>query len=188
MNLPDWAQRLAPVDMDGAAFLLGVSRRFLVDALKLHPHYERRGAKKVFYPEHIEKLKFALAQDEPATHRDVILSVAAKRIPADKLADLTAFFADSIDGTIYFIRCMDRVKVGFTNKIDDRIRVLGTACPYPIEIIATFPGSRQFELFLHRIFEPMRRHGEWFECGGTLGEVVEAFGKLTPCGNNVDKP
>ncbi len=51
--LPAWAQSIVPVDMDDAAMLLGVSRRFLVDELKEHQHYERRGAKKVFYPEHI---------------------------------------------------------------------------------------------------------------------------------------
>jgi hypothetical protein len=65
--LPDWAKRITPVDMDGAAFLLGISRRFLVDALKAHPHYERRGAKKVFYPEHIELLREKMScQDSPS--------------------------------------------------------------------------------------------------------------------------
>jgi hypothetical protein len=58
--LPDWAQGLVPVGMDDAAILLGVSRRFLVDTLKRHPHYERRGTKKVFYPEHIALLREAL--------------------------------------------------------------------------------------------------------------------------------
>ena len=59
--LPTWAENIAPVDMDGAAFLLGVSRRFLVDEIKRHPHYERRGAKKVFYPEHIALLRESIS-------------------------------------------------------------------------------------------------------------------------------
>lgn len=42
--LPKWTDGILPVDMDGAALLLGVSRRFLVDEIKAHPHYERRGA------------------------------------------------------------------------------------------------------------------------------------------------
>jgi hypothetical protein len=46
--------------MDGAAVLLGVSRRFLVDVLRNHPHCERRGNQKVFYPEHIALLREAL--------------------------------------------------------------------------------------------------------------------------------
>lgn len=61
--LPEWAQKIAPVDMDGAAVLLGVSRRFLVDVIKAHPHYESRGVRKVFYPEHIAQLRDALCQD-----------------------------------------------------------------------------------------------------------------------------
>ena len=55
--LPAWAQQITPVDMDGAAHVLGVSRRFLIDVIKQHKHYERRGAKKVFYPEHIALLR-----------------------------------------------------------------------------------------------------------------------------------
>src|SRR3546814_1870466 len=44
--LPTWADNIVPVDMDGAAVLLGVSRRYLVDVLRHHPHFERRGVKK----------------------------------------------------------------------------------------------------------------------------------------------
>jgi hypothetical protein len=46
-----------PLDMDSAAEILGVSRRTLTDALKRLPHYELRGRKKVFYPEHIAQLR-----------------------------------------------------------------------------------------------------------------------------------
>src|SRR5688572_7799274 len=58
--LPEWALRIKPVDMDGAAEVLGICRRTLVDVLKKHPHYEPRGSKKVFYPEHIEALREAM--------------------------------------------------------------------------------------------------------------------------------
>ena len=46
-----------PLDMVGAAEVLGVSRRTLTDTLKRLPHYELRGRKKVFYPEHIAQLR-----------------------------------------------------------------------------------------------------------------------------------
>ena len=51
------AVRITPLDIAGAAKVLGVSRRTLVKLLKAHPHYERRGIRKVFYPEHIEALE-----------------------------------------------------------------------------------------------------------------------------------
>lgn len=46
--------------MDSAAELLGIGRRTLTDVLKRHQHYERRGVKKVFYPEHIALLREAI--------------------------------------------------------------------------------------------------------------------------------
>ena len=63
--LPEWAQAIVPVDINGAATVLGVSRRYFVDLLKVHPHYERRGTKKVFYPEHITALREALSLQYP---------------------------------------------------------------------------------------------------------------------------
>lgn len=56
-GLPGWANAMLPVEMEGAAILLGISRRLLVDVIKNYPHYERRGVKKVFYPEHIAALR-----------------------------------------------------------------------------------------------------------------------------------
>lgn len=46
-----------PLDINGAAAVLGVSRRTLTDAIQAMPHYELRGRKKVFYPEHIAALR-----------------------------------------------------------------------------------------------------------------------------------
>ena len=54
---PSQATIAAPLDMDGAALALGVSRRTLTESLKTLPYYERRGVKKVFYPEHIAALR-----------------------------------------------------------------------------------------------------------------------------------
>lgn len=61
-RLPAWAAEQVPIGMDDAATVLGVSRRYLVDVLRDHPHFERRGVKKVFYPEHISRLREALHQ------------------------------------------------------------------------------------------------------------------------------
>lgn len=58
MALSSWA--IEPLDMEGAARALGISKRMMFDVVKVHPHYERRGRKKVFYPEHIESLRKGL--------------------------------------------------------------------------------------------------------------------------------
>lgn len=55
-KVADWAD--TPLNMDGAAVALGISRRTLTDAVKSLPYYELRGRnKKVFYPEHIQQLR-----------------------------------------------------------------------------------------------------------------------------------
>ena len=69
MSLPKWAEQIEPVDMNGAARLLGVSRRTLTDILRRHPVYERRGKKKVFYPEQIRELRERLCSDSKQTKR-----------------------------------------------------------------------------------------------------------------------
>lgn len=61
--LPQWAEAIVPLSMDGAAKVLGIGRRTLVDVIGAHPHYERRGTKKVFYPEHIAQLREAICQN-----------------------------------------------------------------------------------------------------------------------------
>ena len=56
--LPSWA--VEPLDMDGAARVLGISRRTLTDKLA-DGLYEPRGNRKVFYPEHIARLREVLS-------------------------------------------------------------------------------------------------------------------------------
>jgi hypothetical protein len=58
--LPAWV--VVPLDMNGAAAALGISRRTLVDVIAQHKHYEPRGNRKVFYPEHIASLRETLCQ------------------------------------------------------------------------------------------------------------------------------
>jgi hypothetical protein len=72
---------MVPVDMNGAALLLGVSRRFLIEALKQHPHYERRGAKYVFYPEHIAVLRAELASQGSTTVKRSVSGIPLARSP-----------------------------------------------------------------------------------------------------------
>ena len=77
--LPAWAAQIAPVDMDGAAVALGISRRTLVDIIKRHPHFERRGARKVFYPEHISGTG---QQAEPPETAEVVGVAGGNPLPS----------------------------------------------------------------------------------------------------------
>lgn len=61
--LPEWV--VEPCDIDQAARALGICKRTLVDFIGLHPHYEKHGNKKLFYPEHIEALRAARQPSNP---------------------------------------------------------------------------------------------------------------------------
>jgi hypothetical protein len=158
--------------MDGAAVLLGISRRFLIDAIKDHPHFERRGAKKVFYPEHIAALQIALDITPPASPKEAFFRAILKKAPTNAVVQVQQYLSAERDGTVFIIRCNDRVKIGFTDNLPGRLRVLKTACPYPIDIILTFEGDRKLEYFLHTLFADQRRHGEWFEEIGLLKDTL----------------
>ncbi len=63
--LPDWCE--IPIDINQAALVLGVSKRKLIDALKVSEvkaglHFELRGTKKVFYRENILALRKVMTQ------------------------------------------------------------------------------------------------------------------------------
>ncbi len=50
----------APLTLAEAAEALGVCRRSLTTWLGEYPYYERRGVRKLFYPEHIDALREAI--------------------------------------------------------------------------------------------------------------------------------
>src|SRR4051812_10489288 len=82
--LPAWALALQPLDMEGAASVLGVSRRTLVEVLKKHQHFERRGLRKVFYPEHIEALREGMKQCLASKHSaDTVSSMRSVPSPGN---------------------------------------------------------------------------------------------------------
>lgn len=61
-------------------------------------------------------------------------------------------------GLVYFVRFGDRVKIGFTTNLTQRMAVI----PHD-EILATQPGSLQDEARCHAAFAADRLIGEWFK-------------------------
>lgn len=176
--LPAWTAGMLPVDMDGAATLLGVSVADLGKVLKKHAHYEPRGRKKVFYQEHIRKLAYIISPPIATTAVEVIRNHIVSKLPPDGVVEFEAFISQEFTGKVYLIRCHERVKIGFTTHWERRFRVLRTACPYPVKVLAVFAGNRTFEQFLHVGFAPYRANGEWFEERGDLADLTAAIEAL----------
>jgi hypothetical protein len=67
-------------------------------------------------------------------------------------------------GFVYFLRCGDFVKIGFSKFPNIRINHLRTATPYQVELLGKLEGTQAHERALHRYFADVRhtkRH-EWF--------------------------
>lgn len=82
---------------------------------------------------------------------------------------------------VYFVRAGDDgpVKIGRSIDVPQRAAALQTANHEPLRVLARVPGGSSMELMLHRQFQSVRLHGEWFrptvdllsfirEVGGTV--------------------
>ena len=73
-------------------------------------------------------------------------------------------------GTVYFARCGDLIKIGYTTRLRQRMRDIGAD-----EVLATMPGTINDEKALHMRFGPCWVHGEYFE---PKPELVDYIAKV----------
>jgi hypothetical protein len=75
-------------------------------------------------------------------------------------------------GYVYFLRMGDKLKIGFSRKVGQRLRSIQTACPEPAEIVKIIPGTDQTERYFHAHFAAHRLSGEWFRLDSDLAAFV----------------
>jgi len=69
-----------------------------------------------------------------------------------------------MEGLIYIMRADVRIKIGWSaGNVEKRKAELQTGCPHPLEVLATFAGSREEEAALQCDFADLRVQGEWFQ-------------------------
>ncbi|MDI3330691.1 MAG: GIY-YIG nuclease family protein [Micrococcus sp.] len=83
-------------------------------------------------------------------------------------------------GTIYYLRMGDRIKIGFTRDLQQRL----AAYPPHTEVLATHPGTFQLEAEMHQKFKAHRaERREWFhphaEIDAHIETVRQQFGQLS---------
>lgn len=79
---------------------------------------------------------------------------------------------------IYFakpIGMQGPVKIGMTQRIEERLTSLNALAAFPLELVATMPGDRHLEARLHHKFIDDRSHGEWFRWSPELQAVMDAI-------------
>jgi hypothetical protein len=72
----------------------------------------------------------------------------------------------AFDGWVYFMRRERLIKIGTTTNLKQRAQQVNA------QVLARIPGSYTEETQLHERFAALRRHGEWFEPGPDLVDLI----------------
>ena len=82
------------------------------------------------------------------------------------------FMERETEGSIYFARCLDFVKIGFTSGDPEaRVKNLGVANPHDVTLLFSMYGNVEFEARLHEQFSEHHHRGEWF----VFAEPIQDF-------------
>jgi hypothetical protein len=73
-----------------------------------------------------------------------------------------------VTGFVYFLRCGDFVKIGFSADPQRRLRYLQTATPFDFELLGYHAGTKWHEQRLHKVFASLRHRHEWFRADQNL--------------------
>lgn len=77
---------------------------------------------------------------------------------------------------VYFLRCNEFVKIGYSTRVDHRISNIETSNPYPVELLKKMPGSVEDERAFHVRFYEYHHKLEWFRYEGKLKTFLDGDG------------
>jgi len=63
---------------------------------------------------------------------------------------------------IYFIRCKNFVKIGYSDNIQKRLNKFRCENPFDLVLINSMEGDRSVELDTHNYFKELHHKGDWF--------------------------
>lgn len=88
---------------------------------------------------------------------------------------------------VYFVSAegLGRIKVGLTDCVSKRVRVIQNGCPVPIKILAvlkfeTYKKAKELETWIKDTLSVYRVHGEWFEARQPLLDLIAHIVKEEP--------
>lgn len=68
------------------------------------------------------------------------------------------------------------VRIGFTERLGERLQNIGAWCPYPVELLVQIPnGGPIAEAWLHRRYRELKLKDSWFGPGLLLLQDAEAL-------------
>jgi len=82
-----------------------------------------------------------------------------------------------VENCIYFIHAIgtERIKIGWAAILSVRLYNLSCSSPFPLKVLCAIPGSRTDEAELHRRFDKIRVHNEWFLYTDELMEFIKSL-------------
>lgn len=94
-----------------------------------------------------------------------------------------------MSGYVYFIRCQDRVKIGFSKDPHRRLTKINADAPYPCDLIGAADASVYAEKGIHEQFAAARIHGEWFSLTPEILQFAKSANALDPAsfGNKFER-
>lgn len=79
----------------------------------------------------------------------------------------------NLNGFIYFVRLGDKVKIGFSVNVKDRLESLQAGSPEDLELLRIVQGDEESEYRYHKAFAEHRYKREWFWLRGELAAWLE---------------
>lgn len=74
------------------------------------------------------------------------------------------------------------VKIGYTERPQDRLRELNKGSPYAMRLLCTMPGTRAIERRLHAKFRKHRLQGEWYAYCAEIEQEIKRIETGRPRG------
>jgi len=77
--------------------------------------------------------------------------------------------------TVYFIQSKTDdscVKIGFTQDLAARVKNLSVSHANGVAVLATMPGGKETESYLHDLLAEHRIGGEWFRCSDQVRDLI----------------
>jgi hypothetical protein len=89
--------------------------------------------------------------------------------------------------SVYFAQCGDRIKIGLSSQVPERLSQLRTGAGAPVALIASVEGDASVERALHRKLRKHRLDGEWFaDCPDVRAAIRNSIVNFPP-GNDAEK-
>ena len=77
-------------------------------------------------------------------------------------------------GHVYFVFCesAQRVKIGIASDLERRTKAIATQSPVEVRLLGAITGNQATETKIHRKFNHLKHHGEWFDMTPELARYI----------------